>query len=213
MPNAAFDSRNFLNQTGAGRKVLHYKNRQVIFSQGERGTSVFYLQKGRVKLTVTTLGGKEAVVGLLGPGNFLGHECLAGQKKRIAATIAMGDCSITRVEKAAMRRALREPAFADMFVTYLLNHIIRVEEDLVDHLSNSSEKRLARTLLLLSGFAKSGKPDTAVPKISQKTLAEMVGTTRARINFFMNKFRKMGLINYNGHLTVSRSLLKVVLRD
>ena len=172
------------------------------------------MQKGRVKLTVTTPGGKEAVVGLFGPGHFFGHECLAGQKQRIATAICLGECSVTRLEKAALNRALREPPFVDLFMTYLLTHIIRVEGDLVDHLSNSSEKRLARNLLLLARFAKTGKPDTAhVPKVSQETLAEMVGTTRARINFFMNKFRKLGFIDYNGGLTINRSLLNFLLQE
>jgi CRP/FNR family cyclic AMP-dependent transcriptional regulator len=214
MPNASFDSKIFLARAGPGRKLLQYKDRQAIFSQGEAAGSVLYVQKGRVKMTVTTPGGKEAVVGLFGPGHFFGHECLAGQKQRIATALCMGECSVTRLEKGALQRALREPAFADLFITYLLTHIIRVEGDLVDHLSNSSEKRLARNLLLLARFAKTGKPDTAhLPKMSQETLAEMVGTTRARINFFMNKFRKLGFIEYNGGLTINRSLLNVVLQD
>jgi CRP-like cAMP-binding protein len=214
MPNASFDPKIFLSRAGPGRKLLHYKDRQAIFSQGEPATTVLYVQKGRVKMTVTTPGGKEAVVGLFGPGHFFGHECLAGQRQRIASAVSLGEGSVTRLDKPAMHRALREPAFADLFVTFLLTHIIRVEGDLVDHLSNSSEKRLARNLLLLARFAKNGKPDTAhVPKVSQETLAEMVGTTRARINFFMNKFRKLGFIDYNGGLTINRSLLNVVLED
>jgi len=214
MPNASFDPKIFLARAGPGRKLLHFRDRQAIFSQGEAAGSVLYLQKGRVKLTVTTPGGKEAVVGLFGVGHFFGHECMAGQRHRIATAVCLGECSVTRLEKAAMHRALRESAFADLFVTYLLTHIIRVEGDLVDHLSNSSEKRLARNLILLARFAKNGKPDTAhIPKVSQETLAEMVGTTRARINFFMNKFRKLGFIDYNGGLTINRSLLNVVLQD
>jgi CRP/FNR family transcriptional regulator, cyclic AMP receptor protein len=214
MPNASFDPKIFLARAGPGRKLLHYKDRQAIFSQGEAAVSILYVQKGRVKLKVTTPGGKEAVVGLFGPGHFFGHECLAGQKQRIATAVSMGECSVTRLEKAAVHRALREPLFADLFMTYLLTHIIRVEGNLVDHLSNSSEKRLARNLLLLARFAKTGEPDTAhIPKVSQETLAEMVGTTRARINFFMNKFRKLGFVDYNGGLTINRSLLNVVLQD
>jgi CRP/FNR family cyclic AMP-dependent transcriptional regulator len=214
MPSASFDPKIFLARAGPGRKLLHYKDRQAIFSQGETARSVLYVQKGRVKLTVTTPSGKEAVVGLFGPGHFFGHECLAGQKHRIATALCLGECSVTRLEKPALQRALREPAFADLFMTYLLTHIIRVEGDLVDHLSNSSEKRLARNLILLARFAKNGKLDAAhLPKVSQETLAEMVGTTRARINFFMNKFRRMGFIDYNGGLTINRSLLNVVLQD
>jgi CRP-like cAMP-binding protein len=214
MPNPSFDPKIFLAREGPGRKLLHYKDRQAIFAQGEAAGCVLYVQKGRVKLAVTTPGGKEAVVGLFGPGHFFGHECLAGQKRRIATAVCMGECSVTRLEKATLTRALREPLFSDLFMTYLLTHIIRVEGDLVDHLSNSSEKRLARNLILLARFAKTGKPDTAhIPKVSQETLAEMVGTTRARINFFMNKFRKLGFIEYNGGLTINRSLLNVVLQD
>jgi CRP/FNR family transcriptional regulator, cyclic AMP receptor protein len=214
MPSASFDPKIFLARGGPGRKLLHYKDRHAIFSQGEAAACVHYVQKGRVKLTVTTPGGKEAVVGLFGPGQFFGHECLAGQKHRVATAICLGECSVTRLEKAAMNRALREPPFVDLFMTYLLTHIIRVEGDLVDHLSNSSEKRLARNLLLLARFAKTGKLDTAhVAKVSQETLAEMVGTTRARINFFMNKFRKLGFIDYNGGLTINRSLLNFLLQE
>jgi CRP/FNR family transcriptional regulator, cyclic AMP receptor protein len=214
MPKSSFDPKIFLARAGPGRKLLQYKDRQPIFAQGEAAGSVLYVHKGRVKLTVTTPSGKEAVVGLFGPGHFFGHECLAGQKQRIATAVSMGECSVTRLEKAALQRALREPAFADLFMTYLLTHIIRVEGDLVDHLSNSSEKRLARNLILLARFAKNGKPDAAhLPKVSQETLADMVGTTRARINFFMNKFRRLGFIDYNGGLTINRSLLNVVLQD
>jgi CRP/FNR family cyclic AMP-dependent transcriptional regulator len=214
MPKASFDPKIFLARAGPGRKLLQYKDRQAIFSQGEAAGSVLYMHKGRVKLTVTTPSGKEAVVGLYGPGHFFGHECLAGQKQRIATAVCMGECSVTRLEKATVQRALREPAFSDLFMTYLLTHIIRVEGDLVDHLSNSSEKRLARNLILLARFAKNGKPDAAhLPKVSQETLADMVGTTRARINFFMNKFRRLGFIDYNGGLTINRSLLNVVLQD
>jgi CRP-like cAMP-binding protein len=215
MPGVPFDTRAFLTKPGAGKKVLRYGNKQVIFSQGESGGCVFYLQKGHVKLAVTSPGGKEAVVALLGPKDFFGHECMAGQRIRIAAAAAMSDCLVTQIGKSTLARTVRrEPVFNDVFVRYLLTHIIRVEGDLVNHLSNSSEKRLARTLLLLSRFAKNGTPRTMhVPKVTHETLAEMVGTTRARINFFMNKFRKLGLIDYNGSLSINRSLLNVVLQD
>jgi CRP/FNR family transcriptional regulator, cyclic AMP receptor protein len=215
MPGASFDTKAFLSKGGAGRKVLHFGNKQVIFSQGESGASVFYLQKGHVKLTVTSLGGREAVVALLGPKDFFGQECMAGQKTRIAGAVAMSDSVVTQIGRSTLARTVRrEPVFNDVFVRYLLTHIIRVEGDLVDHLSNSSEKRLARTLLLISRFAKSGTPRTMhVPKVTHETLAEMVGTTRARINFFMNKFRKAGLIDYNGSLSINRSLLNVLLQD
>jgi len=215
MSSASFDARAFLTKPGAGRKVLQYGTKQPIFSQGGNGRHIFYLQKGHVKLGVTTPAGKEAVVALLGPKDFFGHGCLAGEKTRLAGATAMSDCVVTQIDKSAMTRALRhEPAFNEVFVSYLLTHIIRMEGDLVDHLSNSSEKRLARTLLLLSRFAKNSTPRTVhVPKITHETLAEMVGTTRARINFFMNKFRKAGLIDYNGGLSINRSLLNVVLQD
>jgi CRP-like cAMP-binding protein len=175
---------------------------------------VFYIQKGQVKITVVSEQGKEAVVAVLGPDEFCGEGCLTGQPRRLATAAAMTECEIMRLEKAAIVRVLHEePAFSEMFVSHLLARTIRVEADLVDQLFNSSEKRLARALLLLANFGKEGRPEPIVAKISQETLAEMIGTTRARVSFFMNKFRKLGLIDYNGHLEIHSSLLNVVLHD
>jgi CRP/FNR family transcriptional regulator, cyclic AMP receptor protein len=186
----------------------------VLFSQGEAADSVFYIQEGKVKMTVLSEQGKEAIVAILGAGDFCGEGCLAGQPRRMATADAMEECKIMRLEKAAMIRLLHdEPEFSERFMSHLLARNVRVEADLVDQLFNSSEKRLARLLLILANFGKEGKPEPVIAKISQETLAEMIGTTRSRVSFFMNKFRKMGLIDYNGHLQIHSSLLNVVLHD
>jgi CRP/FNR family cyclic AMP-dependent transcriptional regulator len=204
----------FLNSGGLGKKIVQYRNKQVVFSQGDAAERVFYIQKGRVKLTVVSKNAKEAVVAILGDGDFLGEGCLAGQLLRISTATAISPSSILEIRKSAMMRVLREEqAFAERFIAHTLARNIRFEADLVDQLFNSSEKRLARTLLLLARYGKAGKPEPIVPKISQETLAEMVGTTRSRVSFFMNKFRKLGFIEYNGGLSVHSSLLNVVLID
>jgi CRP/FNR family cyclic AMP-dependent transcriptional regulator len=204
----------FLNSGGLGKKIVQYRNKQVVFSQGDLAARIFYIQKGRVKLTVLSKNAKEAVVAILGDGDFLGEGCLAGQLMRISTATAISPSSILEIRKSAMMRVLREEqAFAERFIAHILARNIRFEADLVDQLFNSSEKRLARTLLLLARYGKAGRPETIVPKISQETLAEMVGTTRSRVSFFMNKFRKLGFIQYNGSLSVHSSLLNVVLID
>jgi len=213
-----FDPNTFLATIGQGRKSLAVPKKQVIFAQGDVADAVFYIQKGRVKLTVVSKIGREATIGILGEGNFFGEGALAGQGLRMGSAAAMTDCEVMRIEKKSMMAALhREHAFSDMFVGYLLARNIRYEEDLVDQLFNSSEKRLARVLLLLAHFGKEGVPEPVVPRISQETLAEMVGTTRSRVSFFMNRFRKMGFIHYaggsEGGLQVHSSLLNVVLHD
>jgi CRP-like cAMP-binding protein len=209
-----FDPKNFLTKVGKGRTIGEYSKDQMVFSQGDPADAVFYIQKGKVKLTVVSNTGKEAVIAILDTGDFLGEGCLAAQPIRMATATAISNGSIVRLEKAAMIRMLHdEPAFSEMFVSYLLSRNMRIEEDLVDQLFNSSEKRLARVLLLLSHFGKEGKPEPVITKISQETLAEMIGTTRSRVSFFMNKFRKMGFIEYNGGLHVHSSLLNIVLHD
>jgi CRP/FNR family cyclic AMP-dependent transcriptional regulator len=213
-----FDPDTFLATIGDGRKILSVSAKDVIFAQGDEANSVFYVQKGKVRLTVVSQAGKEATIAIVGERNFFGEGSLAGQVLRMGSAAAMTDCDLLRVEKKAMMDALhREHAFSDMFVAYLLARNIRFEEDLVDQLFNSSEKRLARVLLLLARFGKEGIPETVVPKISQETLAAMVGTTRSRVSFFMNRFRKMGFIDYaggvEGALQVHSSLLNVVLHD
>jgi CRP/FNR family transcriptional regulator, cyclic AMP receptor protein len=209
-----FDPKNFLATIGVGRKMLLVPKKQMIFAQGAAADAVFYIQKGKVRLTVVSKAGKEATIGIINEGNFFGEGALAGQMLRMGSAAAMTECELLRVEKKAMMTALhREHAFSDLFVAYLLARNIRYEEDLVDQLFNSSEKRLARILLLLAHFGKDGVPETVVPKISQETLAEMVGTTRSRVSFFMNRFRKLGFIHYNGGLEVHSSLLNVVLHD
>jgi len=220
LPNAAakarrdFDPQAFLATISEGRNLVIFLKRQTIFAQGDSADAVFYLQTGKVKLTVVSTTGKEATIGILGEGNFFGEGSLAGQALRMGAATAMTDCAVLRIDKQAMMEALhRESAFSDMFVAYLLARNIRYEEDLVDQLFNSSEKRLARILLLLARFGKEGTPETVVPKISQEMLAEMIGTTRSRVSFFMNRFRKLGFIHYNGGLQVHSSLLNVVLHD
>jgi len=213
-----FDPKTFLATIGEGRKLLVVPAKQAIFTQGDPADAVFYIQKGKVRLTVVSKTGREATIGLLNGGSFFGEGALAGQVLRMGSAAAMTECELLRVEKKAMMSALhREHALSDMFVAYLLARNIRYEEDLVDQLFNSSEKRLARVLLLLAHFGKEGAPETVVPKISQETLAEMVGTTRSRVSFFMNRFRKLGFIHYSGGieggLQVHSSLLNVVLHD
>ncbi|HEX8167636.1 MAG TPA: Crp/Fnr family transcriptional regulator [Beijerinckiaceae bacterium] len=212
--NGNFDPRAFLASVGKGRNIIKAREGEVIFSQGDPADALFYLQNGKVKVTTLSSHGKEAVVAILGAGDFFGEGCLAGQPLRISTVIAMTDCSIARLKKAAVIRVLHEePAFSELFMTYLLARNIRMEADLIDQLFNSSEKRLARLLLLLANFGKDGGPQPVVAKISQETLAEMIGTTRSRASLFMNKFRKLGFIDYNGHLEVHSSLLSVVLHD
>jgi CRP/FNR family transcriptional regulator, cyclic AMP receptor protein len=209
-----FDPKKFLGKVGEGKTIMKYQKDQIVFSQGDIADAVFYVQKGKLKLTVISEQGKEAVIAILGPGHFFGEGCLNGHALRVATTAAMDDCVITRIAKASMIAALHgEPEFSELFISYLLARNSRIEEDLVDQLFNSSERRLARLLLLLANFGKEARPDPIVGKISQETLAEMIGTTRARVSHFMNKFRKLGYIDYNGHLTVHNSLLNVVLYD
>jgi CRP/FNR family transcriptional regulator, cyclic AMP receptor protein len=213
-PNGAFDPKAFLASVGEGRSISKPREGEVIFSQGDAADALFYVQKGKVKVTTLSSHGKEAVVAILGPGDFFGEGCLAGQPLRISTVAAIADSSVARLQKAAVIRVLHmQPAFSELFMTYLLARNIRMEADLIDQLFNSSEKRLARTLLLLARYGEPGATHRVLPKISQETLAEMVGTTRSRVNFFMNKFRKLGFIEYNGELKVNNSLLGVVLRD
>ena len=210
----SFDPKAFLAKIGDGHGVDKYRKDQIIFSQGDPADAVFYVQKGKVKLTVVSEHGKEAVIAILGTDEFFGEGCLAGQTQRIATVAAMTDSVITRLEKAAIIQVIhQEPTFSEKFIAHLLARSIRVEADLVDQLFNSSEKRLARLLLLLANFGKEGQPEPVIPKISQETLAEMIGTTRSRVSFFMNKFRKLGFIEYNGGIEVHSSLLNVVLHD
>jgi CRP/FNR family cyclic AMP-dependent transcriptional regulator len=186
----------------------------TVFAQGDQANGLYYIRSGKVKMTVVSKSGREAVIAILGPGDFFGEGCLAGQPLRMATATAMTECSVTRLQKStALRRLHEDPAFSERLLAYMLTRTIRIEEDLVDQLFNSSEKRLARALLLPANFGKEGKPEVVIPKISQETLAEMVGTTRSRVNFFMNKFRRLGFIRYNGVLEVHISLLKVVLHD
>jgi CRP-like cAMP-binding protein len=213
-----FDPGAFLASIGDDRRSLSIPRKQGIFNQGDLADAVFYIQKGKIRLSVVSNAGKEATIGILGEGNFFGEGALAGQALRMGSAVAMTECSLLRIEKKAMMSALhRGHAFSDMFVAYLLARNIRYEEDLVDQLFNSSEKRLARMLLMLAHFGKEGVPESVIPKISQETLAEMVGTTRSRVSFFMNRFRKLGFIHYaggeDGGLQVHSSLLNVVLHD
>jgi CRP-like cAMP-binding protein len=209
-----FDPQAFLATIDSGRTISSYSKKQSIFAQGDPSDSVFYIQEGKVKLTVVSTAGKEATIGLLSGCDFFGEGCLTGQRLRLCSASAITDCSVMRIDRKAMTTVLHgEHAFSDLFVAYLLTRNIRYEEDLVDQLFNSSEKRLARILLLLAHFGKEGKPEVAIPKLSQETLAEMVGTTRSRVNFFMNRFRKLGFIRYNGQLEVDSSLLNIVLHD
>ena len=209
-----FDPKSFVAKVGEGRSIDRFGKDQIVFSQGDPADAVFYIQKGKAKVTVVSEQGKEAVVAIFGMNEFFGEGCLAGQSQRIATVTTMTDCVIMRLEKAAVVDVIhREPAFSEMFIAHLLGRTIRVEADLVDQLFNSSEKRLARMLLLLANFGKEGKPEPIIAKISQETLAEMIGTTRSRVSFFMNKFRKLGLIHYNGGIHVHSSLLNVVLHE
>jgi CRP/FNR family transcriptional regulator, cyclic AMP receptor protein len=210
----SFSPKSFLAEANGGRHIVEYGKDQIVFSQGESADAVFYIQKGKVKVAVISEQGKEAIVALQGPDEFLGEGCLNGQRKRLATATAMTECTIMRVERTDMLRVLRdEPAFSEMFISHILARNARVEEDLVDQLFNSTEKRLARLLLLLANFGKEGRPEPVVAKISQETLAEMIGTTRSRVSHFMNKFRQLGFIEYNGHLEVHSSLLSVVLSE
>jgi CRP/FNR family transcriptional regulator, cyclic AMP receptor protein len=217
---ASFDPKSFLAKIGDGRSIGKYRKDQIVFSQGEPADAVFYVQKGKVKLTVVSEQGKEAVIAILGMDEFFGEGCLAGQLQRIATVTTMTDSVIVRLEKSAIVRVIhQEPAFSEKFIAHLLGRSIRVEADLVDQLFNSSEKRLARLLLLLANFGKEGTPEPVIAKISQETLAEMIGTTRSRVSFFMNKFRKLGFIEYNGGtgygggIEVHSSLLNVILHE
>jgi CRP-like cAMP-binding protein len=211
-----FDPKTFLSTIDGGRKIRVFSKRQVIFAQGDSSDAVFFIQEGKVKLTVVSQIGKEATIGILNEGDFFGEGCLTGQSLRLCSATAMTDCSVMRIDKKLMVEVLRrESAFSELFVAYLLARNIRYEEDLVDQLFNSSEKRLARILLLLAHFGKEGKPETLIANISQETLAEMIGTTRSRVSFFMNRFRKLGFIDYHGSedLQVHSSLLNIVLHD
>jgi CRP/FNR family cyclic AMP-dependent transcriptional regulator len=211
---AAFDPKIFLAKVGEGKTISEYRKDQIVFSQGDAGDAVFYIQKGEIKLTVISEQGKEAVVGILGPGHFFGEGCLNGHPLRVTTAMALDECLITRIEKGAMIATMHdEPEFSELFMAYLLTRNSRIEEDLIDQLFNSSEKRLARLLLLLANFGKEGIPAPIIGRISQETLAEMIGTTRSRVSFFMNKFRKLGFIEYNGKIEVHNSLLNVVLYD
>ena len=211
-----FDTNTFLSTINGGRKIEAVPKKQTIFAQGDSSDAVFYIKEGKVKLTVVSRVGKEATIGILNRGDFFGEGCLTGQPLRLCSASTMTECSVMRIEKNSMMEVLhREHTFSDMFVAYLLTRNIRYEEDLVDQLFNSSEKRLARTLLLLAHFGKEGKAEVLIPKISQETLAEMVGTTRSRVSFFMNRFRKLGFIDYHAgdELQVHSSLLNIVLHD
>jgi CRP/FNR family cyclic AMP-dependent transcriptional regulator len=209
-----FDPKHFLSKINGGRTVSDYRKNQVVYSQGAPADSVFYIQTGKMKITVLSEQGKEAVVSILGNADFFGEGCLAGQTRRLATVMAMNECVIAQIAKADIIRVIHEePAFAELFISHLLARNVRVEEDLVDQLFNSSEKRLARVLLLLANFGKESQPEPVIAKISQETLAEMIGTTRSRVSFFMNKFRKLGLIEYNGSIEVHPALLNVVLHE
>jgi len=209
-----FDPITFFDAAAKGRTISKHHKREIIFTQGDDADAVFYIKRGKIKVTVTSKQGKEAVVAILGVDEFVGEGCLIGQPKRLATASAMSDCVTMRVDKTEIQRLLRqEPAFSQMFVSHILARTARVEEDLVDQLFNSTEKRLARLLLLLANFGKEGKPEPLMAKITQETLAEMIGTTRSRVSHFMNKFREAGFIDYNGHLEVHSSLLSVVLAE
>ena len=212
--NDEFDAKVFLGKVGAGKTILEFQKNQNVFEQGDIADTVFYIQKGKVKLTVLSEQGKEAVVAILEPGQFFGEGCMNGHARRIATTTAMEDCLITAITKTAMIAALHdEPKFSELFMAYLLTRNSRIEEDLIDQLFNSSERRLARLLLLLANFGKEGSSQPISPNVSQETLAEMIGTTRSRVSYFMNKFRKLGLIDYNGNIVVHNSLLSAVLHE
>ena len=209
-----FNPNTFLTQVGSGKITLQVRKKQILFSQGDAADAVFYILEGRVKLTVVSPHGKEAVVAVLGGGDFLGEPCLAGQPLCLATATSLQNSTVVRIDKTAMIRVLHdEPTFSEMFMSHLLSRNVRIQEDLVDQLFNSAEKRLARILLLLAHFGKEGKPEPVIAKVSQETLAEMTGTTRSRVSFFMNKFRKLGFLEYNGGLHIHSSLLNIVLHD
>jgi CRP-like cAMP-binding protein len=211
---APFNVKRFLSQIGGGKTLLACRKKQILFSQGDVADSVFYIQTGRVKLTVVSQRGKEAVIALMDAGSFFGEGCLVGKLVRLTSATVVDESTIVRIDKQVMIQMLEnEPTFSSMFLEYILARNLRIQEDLVDQLFNSSEKRLARVLLLLAHFGKEGKPEPVIAKVSQETLAEMIGTTRSRVNFFMNKFRKLGFLKYNGGLHVHSSLLNVVLHD
>jgi CRP/FNR family transcriptional regulator, cyclic AMP receptor protein len=211
---AAFNAKNFIAKMGGAKTVASYPPKHTIFSQGDPADSIFYIEKGKVQVSVLSKRGKEAVLAILGPGDFFGEGCLNGHPQRMVSVMTMEECSIVRIERAAMLQSLHdEPRFSDLFIAYLLRRSARAEEDMIDQLFNSSEKRLARLLLLLANFGKDGKIEPVIPPISQEMLAEMVGTTRSRVSSFMNKFRRLGLIDYNGRIHVHMSLLHVVLND
>jgi CRP/FNR family cyclic AMP-dependent transcriptional regulator len=211
-----FDTKTFLSTINGGRKIVVFSKKQAIFAQGDSADAVFYIKEGKIRLTIVSKSGKEATLGILNEGDFIGEGCLTGQTRRLFSATAMTDCTVMRIDKKSMMDVLhREQTFSDMFVAYLLTRNIRYEEDLVDQLFNSSEKRLARILLLLAHFGKEGKQETVIPKMSQEMLAEMIGTTRSRVSFFLNRFRKLGFIDYDGGsgLQVHSSLLNIVLHD
>ena len=211
---ASFDPRKFLAKVGDGKAISNYRKNEVVLSQGEVADAVFYIQQGNVKLVVVSKHGKEAVVAILGPGHFFGEGCLNGHPLRIATARAVDECVITRLERKTMIAAVhKEPGFSELFMSYLLTRNSRIEEDLIDQLFNSSEKRLARLLLLLANFGKEGRPEPIVGRFSQEMLADMIGTTRSRVSKFMNKFRELGFISYNGTIEVHSSLLGVLLHD
>jgi CRP-like cAMP-binding protein len=212
--STSFNPQTFLATVGSGKTILQCRKNQTLFSQGDTADAVFYIQEGKVKLTVLSHQGKEAVVAILGEGDFFGEACLAGRSARLSTAIVLAAATIVRIDKAAMVRVLHdEPAFSELFLAYVLSRNMRIEADLVDQLFNSSEKRLARVLLLMAHIGKAGKPEPVLAKISQETLADMIGTTRSRVSFFMNRFRKLGFIEYNGGLKVHSSLLNIVLHD
>jgi CRP/FNR family transcriptional regulator, cyclic AMP receptor protein len=210
-----FDSEAFLARAGLGKKILSLRKNEVAYAQGDPADSIFYVQKGRLRVTVTSATGKEATITLVGPGEFLGENCMvSAHPVRLATATAMAECTLLRISKPEMVRALhQEPAFSNVFVSFLLTRNARIQADLVDQLFNSSEKRLARILLLLAQFGKESRPETVVPKVSQEVLAEMIGTTRSRVSFFMNRFRKLGFIEYNGEIRVHNSLLNIFLQE
>jgi CRP/FNR family transcriptional regulator, cyclic AMP receptor protein len=213
-PTVHFDPNVFLTTPGPGHRITQYRSAEVIFAQGDPAKDIFYIQAGQVKITVVSRRGKEAVIGILSADHFFGEGALNGQRIRISSATAIEDCTIVRISVESMLRVLHEePRFSEFFIHHLLSRNLRIEEDLVDQLFNSSEKRLARILLLLANFGKEGKPETVIPDITQEVLAEMVGTTRSRVSFFMNKFRKLGFIEYNGKLQIHSSLLNIVLHD
>lgn len=212
--NIKFDVDKFLANIGDGRKIVHVRKKVGVYAQGDACDAIFYIKKGRVKLTVVSVNGKEATIAILNPKDFFGEGCLTAQPLRIGSATAMSDCELMRIQKTAMTSALRsQHALSDLFVAYLLSRNIRYEEDLLDQLFNSSEKRLARILLLLAHFGKDGKSEKVIPRMSQEMLAEMVGTTRSRVSFFMNRFKRLGFVKYNGEMEIHSSLLSVVLND